>query len=51
MAYSVNRKLKNEMKTKYAKNIYVNGIIGDQYQGRKSKSAKIASDMFKTYKQ
>lgn len=46
MAYAVNRELQNVQKTKFAKNLYVNGLIGSQYPGRLSIAAQKASKIF-----
>jgi len=46
MAYAVNPDIRNTSKTAFSKYMYVNGIIGTQYAGRKSEAAKAASEMF-----
>ncbi|WP_416876947.1 hypothetical protein [Litorimonas sp.] len=46
MAYSANPEIRNMSKTAFSRYIYVNGIIGAQYPGRKTDAARVASKMF-----
>lgn len=47
MAYAANPDLRNSSKTKYFRNIYVNGLMGDHEYGRRTNDARAAAKMFK----
>ena len=50
MAHAANPEIKNKSKTSKLHYVYVNGLVGSQYAGRKSDAAKVAAQMFKPQK-
>ena len=47
MAYAANPELRNSSKTKYFRNAYINGIMGEHYYGRRTNDARAAAALFK----
>ncbi|EEX08761.1 hypothetical protein SL1157_0780 [Ruegeria lacuscaerulensis ITI-1157] len=46
MALSQNPEIANTSKTRFHREVYVNGIIGEQFQGRPSNGANFAKRAF-----